>query len=224
MRRTILVIPAYNCAATIAGLIRRLKHFAPHCDILVINDGSTDRTASEAEGTGQAVKVISHLQRRGKGAALQTAMDWALVNGYGYAVTLDADGQHDPAEVLSFLNCNADLAVGQRSFKPGVMPLTRIFSNWLSSLLVSLIAGKRVFDSQCGYRKVRLSAVEGFMPGSRGYQYETEMLLYIIKVKKGTLANVPIRTIYQGEKSHIRHIPDTWEFIAAAWRYFWTTK
>ena len=222
MRRTVIIIPAFNCGATIGGLIRRLRYYAPLCEILVVNDGSADATAAEAERL--SVKVITHPRRRGKGAALQTGMDWAFINGFGFAITMDADGQHDPAEIQRFLFSGADLAVGQRAFKRGLMPLPRIFSNWLSSLLVSLVAGRKIRDSQCGYRKVSLKAVEGFKPSTTGYQYETELLLYVSRVKKGTIANIPIRTIYQGEKSHIRHIPDTWEFCSVIWRYFWTSK
>jgi glycosyltransferase involved in cell wall biosynthesis len=222
MNKTAIIIPVYNCGQTIAPLIEQIMHLALPCDIVVVNDGSTDDTTEVLRR--QPVRLISHVHNKGKGAALHSGITWAREKGYNFALTMDGDGQHDPKDIEKFLARKADLAIGRREFKIGKMPLTRIFSNSISSRILSRAAGKVIHDSQCGFRKVRLAALEGFSPRSRGYQYETEIILYIARVKRGRIVNVPVNTVYNRSKSYIRHIPDTWEFITAVWRYTWISE
>jgi len=113
MRSTVILIPSYNCGATLPGLIRQIKSHAPDCETLLVNDGSTDNTSLLLDTL--PVCSISHPVRRGKGAALQTGMDWALTHGFRFVITMDADGQHDPADLPKFLKSNADLSVGARN-------------------------------------------------------------------------------------------------------------
>jgi glycosyltransferase involved in cell wall biosynthesis len=217
---TAIIIPVYNCAGAIGPLLEKIRALSLPCGIIVVNDGSRDNTAGMVKQ--YPVTLLSHEKNLGKGAALQTGLLHARKQGCEFAVTLDGDGQHAPEDIPAFLACSADLVIGRRKFG-GAMPLSRVFSNTLSSFILSRAAGRRVPDSQCGFRKVRLSMLDGFSPSTAGYQYETEMILHVARVKKGAVGSVPVRTIYGREKSYIRHVPDTWAFLRAVWRYLWIT-
>src|SRR2546423_8580142 len=91
------VVPAYNEAATVGRVIRSIREHAPLYDVAVIDDGSTDATAAEAEAAG--AKVIRHPYNLGIGGAVQSGFTYALENGYRRLVQGDADGQHEPREV-----------------------------------------------------------------------------------------------------------------------------
>ncbi|MFH0921696.1 MAG: glycosyltransferase family 2 protein [Fibrobacterota bacterium] len=214
--KTLILLPAYECALALPGLIARIRMEAPFHTVLIVDDGSLDNTFEAARKAG--VFTLHHPENRGKGAALSTGFQYARVNGFDAVITLDADGQHDPSDLRAFFEADADLAAGCREFRRNVMPFWRICSNRLTSLLVRAVTGKRILDSQCGYRKVLLSALEGFVPRYQGYQFETELLLHIALRKEARIVNVPIKTLYSGEKSHIRHFRDIRQFLVALGR------
>jgi glycosyltransferase involved in cell wall biosynthesis len=112
----LVVIPALNEAATIGAVIERLRAAAPELDLLVVDDGSRDETAELARRYG--ARVVSHPFNLGYGAALQTGYMWADRGGYAYVVQMDADGQHDAADVARLLAPlragSADLVIGSR--------------------------------------------------------------------------------------------------------------
>jgi len=221
MKKTLIIIPAFNCAPQLGPLIRKIRQHTD-CAVLVVDDGSTDNTPALLRDAG--VELLSHTENRGKGAALSSGFTRAFENGYEFVVTMDGDGQHDPSDLPGFFQYDADVVLGARSFKRGVMPLARIFSNTLTSFILSMATGKKIRDSQCGYRKIRLALVRSFRPRLSGFQYETELLLHILKRKRGSVINVPVLTIYSGGKSYIRHFRDTLQFIAVVWRYLWISE
>ena len=94
--RTLAVVPAYNERATIRRVMAALREHEPACDVLVVDDGSTDATRKLAEAAG--ARVIPHPFNLGIGGAVQSGFLFALENGYDYMVQVDADGQHDPSE------------------------------------------------------------------------------------------------------------------------------
>ncbi len=218
MEKTLIIIPAYNCASVLTGLINRIKA-QTDCDILIVDDGSKDNTQEILSSL--QVLACRHEGNLGKGAALQTGFDFAREKAYINVITMDADGQHDPDDLGIFFKYDADMVLGKRTFRLGIMPVARIMSNIMTSLILSIITGKKVSDSQCGYRKIRLANLNSFHPRFSGFQYETEILLHILKRRKGSVVNVPIKTIYKDEKSNIRHFHDTFQFIAVVWRYLW---
>ena len=99
--RTLVAIPAYNEAATIRNVVERVRQNLPDSDLVVVNDGSGDSTAAMLDGSGAT--VLAHLCNLGYGRAIQTAVIYAQRAGYDRLVTLDADGQHDPAQVRALL-------------------------------------------------------------------------------------------------------------------------
>jgi glycosyltransferase involved in cell wall biosynthesis len=198
--RVVALIPAYNESARVAKVVRGVAaYLAPW----VIDDGSRDDTAAAAEAAGAT--VLRQWPNQGKGAALRLGFQHALADGCDAVMTLDADGQHDPAEIPKFLEAfaarRADLIIGQRRLRR--MPPIRRLANWLGRKTFSWAVGQPVPDSQSGYRLLsRQLMVALESAGETGFEFELEMI--VICVRQGfTLDWVPIRTIYAGESSHI---------------------
>ncbi|MFN3134791.1 MAG: glycosyltransferase family 2 protein [Candidatus Kryptonium sp.] len=215
------VIPAYNAERTIKVLVERVKKFIPSEDIVVVDDGSTDMTSAIAFDCG--VNVLKHGKNYGKGRALRTGFEFAMSNNYDAVLTLDADLQHDPDEIPKFwgkFNEGFDIVIGNRMKNLKSMPVERIFSNKITSFLISLRTGRKIPDSQCGFRLIKRSVIEKISVKSDGFSFESEFLI------KALLAGfkvgfVEVKTIYNGERSHIRHFSDTFKFIAVYTRSFW---
>jgi glycosyltransferase involved in cell wall biosynthesis len=157
--RTLVAIPAYNEAATIRNVVERVRQNLPDCDLLVVNDGSSDATAAMLDGTGATVVV--HLCNLGYSRAIQTAMLYAERAGYDRLVTLDADGQHDPAQVRALLTefdtGRWDVLIGSRyvvSRRYTGAPFGRRLGMRVFSSLVRLMAGRRVYDTTSGLKVV----------------------------------------------------------------------
>lgn len=210
----IALIPVYNHASKIGAVLDGcLRHFKPE-EILVVDDGSTDFSAAEAGK--RIVHIRRHSTNLGKGRALVTGYNWAVLHDVEWVLTLDADGQHRPEEIPLFLEKAGqnrwDYLVGVRAFKAGKMPLHRFFSNTISSKLISHAAGISIPDSQCGYRMIRTSLLRQMNLKSVDYMIETEMLLLAAKLK-ASIEFVPVSIVYQDEKSHIKNLRITMRFI-----------
>jgi glycosyltransferase involved in cell wall biosynthesis len=197
------LIPAHDEAPRIGPVIAAT---ARHLPVLVVDDGSSDGTATESEAAGAA--VIRQHPNQGKGAALRTGFRRAIADGHEAVVTLDADGQHDPTEIPSFLGAwqagppVPDLVIGRRDF--GAMPLVRRLSNRLGGLALAWAVGRDVPDNQSGYRLVSRRLMEATLASDEaGFEFEVEMIVTCIR-GGWKIAWVPIRTIYAGEPSHIR--------------------
>jgi glycosyltransferase involved in cell wall biosynthesis len=194
------VIPAYNEASRITGVVSGALDYLP---VLVVDDGSQDGTEAVAEETG--AKVLKQMPNQGKGAALRTGMRWAIQQGFGAVVTLDADGQHDPSEIPRFLavfeSDQPDLIIGARDFRQ--MPWTRRLANGIGRWSFSWALGQTVLDNQSGYRLLSERMIAAVLDSQeQGFEFEVEMI--VTCVRHGFhLAWVPIRTIYGGENSHI---------------------
>ena len=197
---SLALIPAYNEAARITPVIRGAL---AHLPALVVDDGSRDETVAVAEAAGAT--VLRQVPNQGKGAALRAGMRWALEHGCDTVVTLDADGQHDPAEIPAFLDAytatRADLIIGARDF--GQMPAVRRVSNTFGRWSFSWALGQPVQDNQSGYRLLSRRMMEAVLDSNeQGFEFEVEMI--VTCVQRGyALGWVPIRTIYAGETSHI---------------------
>ena len=199
--QVIALIPAYNAERFIGDVIRRAS---AHVPVVVVNDGSKDRTLAEATAAGAT--VIDQQPNQGKGAALQRGFRAALEQGVAAVITLDADGQHDPDEIPLFVEkfraTGADLIIGERDFSR--MPLVRRLSNTVGRRAFSWAMGRRVNDNQSGYRLLSRRLMEAVLAsGERGFEFEMDMI--VVAVKRGwRIEGVPIRTIYGEEKSNIK--------------------
>jgi glycosyltransferase involved in cell wall biosynthesis len=199
--RILALIPAFNEAKAVGEVVNRTLAFLP---VLVVDDGSSDQTGIRAEEAGAT--LLTQDPNQGKGAALRAGFTWALNRGYDAVITLDADGQHDPAEIPDFLAAYAaqesDLIIGARSFDQ--MPLVRRLSNSVGRRAFSWALRQDVADNQSGYRLVSRRLMEALLASDeQGFEFEVEMI--VTCAQNGyRLDWVPIRTIYAGESSHIR--------------------
>jgi len=219
--RVVALIPAFNEAARVADVVNRA--LPQVSEVVVIDDGSTDGTASVAQAAG--AQVIQHGHNRGKGAAIVTALDYFNKSGAEFAVLLDADGQHDPAEIPKLVaaatESGASIVVGTRMSHTREMPLVRKWTNRFTSWATGKLARQPVPDSQCGYRLVRRSVLKDLKLETSRFETETEMLIQAGRAGH-KIASIPIRTIYGDEAraSHIRPWRDTVRFFKLVKRYW----
>jgi len=186
--RVLVAIPAKDEELTIGSIVTLCKE---HGDVLVIDDGSSDRTARIAELCG--AKVLRHETNMGKAKALKAAFTYALEHNYDILVCLDADGQHNPDDIPSLLelvvNDEADFVIGSRS-RRGI-PKYRVFGQKVLDVLTRFASGVNITDSQSGFRvlnRTALKCLKNFE--SNGYGIESEMIVYLagkIRIKEKTI-------------------------------------
>ena len=205
------LIPAYNESERVRAVIEATRAYLP---VLVVDDGSSDETATIAEEAGAT--VLRQIPNQGKGAALKRGFRWALEQPDVEAlVTLDADGQHDPAEIPKFLHAqrdhSSDLVIGYRDFSQ--MPATRRVANTLGTAGLSWAMGQKILDNQSGYRLISRRLMQATLESAEaGFEFEVDMI--VLCVKRGfRLDWVPIRTIYAGEGSHIKPVQHVVNFV-----------
>ncbi len=189
------VIPAFNEGKRIKEVLKKTKKFTPR--IIVVDDGSRDDTVARAREEG--VILLPHITNLGKGAALKTGCDYALMQGAEKLVVLDADGQHDPERIPDFLKAleEADIVFGYRQLGKS-MPYILRFGNWFINKVVAKLYGIELRDTQSGYRAFTAEAYRKIRWNARDYSMESEM---ISRVGRHRLRykEVPIKTIY-GDK------------------------
>ncbi len=177
--KTIVVIPCFNEEATIGSVVLRAKR---HVDkVLVVDDGSTDDTASVAREAGAI--VISHKNNRGKSAGIKTGFKYALNNGFEFVITIDGDGQHNPDQIPVVLNDvknnGNDITIGTRFGESTQMPIWRKFGKRILDYATSFGNGGFVTDSQCGFRGFNRKAIQKITPRLNGnaFSVESEQLI-----------------------------------------------
>ena len=213
------MIPAYNEEKHISDVARRARQKLDH--VLVVDDGSADKTAEHAREAG--AEVIIHQQNRGKGETIKTGLRHWLERQFEFVIILDADGQHRPEEIDRFVTAalSADqpkLIIGTRMNDLSSMPMVRRMVNRWMSQRISAVCGQEIPDTQCGFRMVHRQLIPELLGGSARFDYETEML--IIASQKGfRIASVPISTVYSDEVSSIHPVRDTIRFFKLMQRY-----
>ena len=215
-----VIIPAYNAGDTLRELIDQLSKIGfERKDIVIINDGSRDRTRQIA--IEEKVTLYEHEENMGKGMALRSGIKIARGMNKKRIITLDADGQHDPDEIDRFMAHidEYDLIIGERADRLN-MPVLRRLVNRTTSLVVSLLSGKHIPDVQCGFRMIALHLFKYLTLRTRNYQTESELI--IKAVRKGLrIGSVSVSTHYKNEKSHIKPFIDTIRFVIMAMRFLW---
>ncbi len=182
-----------------------------------MDDGSTDGSAAIAALAG--AKIVAHAVNQGKGKALNTGFDYAVARGVAAAITLDADGQHDPDEIPLFIQAfysgQGDLIIGRRSF--GQMPPRNQFGNRVGSVLLGWAMGQPIPDNQSGYRLLSRDVMAKVRPSSSRFEAEVEILLRA-QLAGFRVGWVPIKTIYNDKKSHFHPVDDSLLFLKMVWR------
>ncbi len=204
-KRICAVISVYNNASTIRKVTEDTLRRIP--GLLVVDDGSTDADLKE-KLADIPLYYCRHSSNRGKGAALRTALRLLAESGFDYMLTLDADGQHDPADIPPFLELaqsgNDIFAVGSRDFTGQPVPSGSRIGRKLSNLLLKWECGIRSSDSQSGFRlyPVRLLADLPFR--CTHFDFETEVLA--MAVRAGVVyREIPVRVYYPPKRERITH-------------------
>ena len=215
--RPACIVPAYQAARTVSSVVAGLHAALPGVAVIVVDDGSLDGTGDSAHAAG--AQVVRFPRNRGKGAALRAGFDTAMAGGADALVSVDADGQHDPASVPALLDAlaAADVVIGSRRRMGTRMPLQRRMSNALSSAAISRCAGCAIADAQSGFRAIRADVLRRIVPRGDRYEYETDLL--ILAARAGfAIVGVPVPTIY-GPPSHFREVRDGLRVIATFCRH-----
>lgn len=209
-----VIIPTYNNAATLPQVLDRTLAVLP--DVIVVNDGSTDATASILEDYQRngRVSVIGYRRNRGKGYALRKGLAEARERQFTFAVTLDADGQHFPEDIpllqAAVEQCSSEsvLAVGSRNLTADGMPKSNTFANRFSNFWFRLQTGVRLPDTQTGFRAYPLKHLPPLWLLS--HRYESELELLVFSAWRGVrLLPVPVRVCYPEDRvTHFRPFAD----------------
>lgn len=203
-----VVIPAYNASKTIQTVVSGALKYIPR--VMVVDDGSADDTAGNAILAGAEVIVVE--KNRGKGHALKLLFQKAMREGYDAVISMDADGQHDPAEIPKFLASHIiypdDIIIGSRMSEKEKIPKARFNSMRIARFYISLAANQYLEDTQCGFRLYPLSLIKKMRLMTERYVTETELLM-----KAGDMGMkirfIDIKAIYTENKSYYRPVTDT---------------
>ena len=206
-----VVIPTYNNDRTLGGVIAGVRRYC--ADIFVVNDGSTDRTAEVLAST-EGIRTIAYARNRGKGYALRRGLRAAREAGYRYALTLDSDGQHDPDDIARFIERIErrpdTLLIGARNLTADNMPARNTFANRFSNFWYLVETGRRLEDTQSGFRLYPLRQLGRLRSLCSRYEFEVEVI--VRAAWRGVeVENIPVRVYYapDGERvSHFRPLRD----------------
>ena len=207
-----ILIPSDNESKTIGRIIRHLK--GRGLVVYVVDDGSIDDTAKIAES--EKAVVLKHRENKGKGASLIEGFRHVLKKNYDAVLVMDGDNQHDPSDINNFVEeanqTGADMVIGNRMNDTSSMPYIRTVTNKWMSGIISFLSGQRILDSQCGFRLIKKEVLEKIELESSNYEIESELIL---KAARGgfKIGSVPIKTVYQNEKSRINPFLDTIRFV-----------
>ena len=215
-----IIIPAYNHGARVADVIK--KALALELPVIVVNDGSTDETAEELKKI-KGITLLTHQINKGKGAALMTGFKEAAKIS-NYAITIDGDGQHDPAHAKALMEAiktgRGKLVVGKRTGmgKAKHIPWTSRFGRKFSNFWVSLSGGPKLSDTQSGFRIYPLPESINLNAKARRFAFEVEILA-LAKWHNIKIIEVPVGVSYQEKEGRISHFRPFVDFWRNAWAF-----
>jgi glycosyltransferase involved in cell wall biosynthesis len=210
-----IVIPAYDCAATIEGAVAgALGHPLP---VVVVDDGSTDQTASVAERAGAT--VLRNRRNLGKGESLRRGLRHCREQGFSHAVSMDGDGQHLPDQIPVLIAAAVDhpnsIVVGQRIIDPSTVSASRLFGNRFANRWVEIACHEAIPDTQSGFRVYPVEATLALSCRARRFAFETEVLIRAVRHRL-SIVSIPIEVYYpppEVRTSHFRPWVDTVRII-----------
>ena len=194
--RILVIIPARNEEQRIPKVIRSIRRTLPNSDILVVEDSSTDNTAEVVRSEG--AMIVSLPINLGYGGAIRTGFHYALSKKYDYAITIDADGQHEPADLRSIIDelmsGNYDLVIGSRFLGETTyaIPIARRFGMLLFSWITSAVVGKKITDTTCGLMGINSRALP-VAAESCATDFPNAELICVLSTKGLKVHEVPIR-------------------------------
>lgn len=219
-----VVIPCFNAGVKVAGVIQETLKNANH--VFVVDDGSTDGAVEALAGL--PITIIRFEKNRGKGTALLAGFRAALDRPeVSCVISVDADGQHDPGEIPRlyevFVEHGADVVIGARTFDRQRVPWGSWLGNTMTSKATAWFFGRRLPDTQSGFRLYARGFIEDIVRTIPGGRYETEMGILLKAIREERiLVSVPIKTIYEAGNptSHFRKVRDSlrvYSTFAGAW-------
>lgn len=213
-----VLMAAYDEQAHVTSAVEGVRRYVP--DVLVVDDGSTDRTSELAAAAG--ARVVRHDHNRGKGCAIRTGLDVLLAEDHTHVLFMDADLQHDPDEVPRLIERGrsgyGEFVLGERRFQKEAMPAARFYSNIVGSRILSHFIRTTVTDSQSGFRLIRSDLLRRVTLTGTGYEIETEMLIKLARAG-ARVDRVTVGLRYDGAQSKIRPFRDTFRTCMLALRY-----
>jgi glycosyltransferase involved in cell wall biosynthesis len=219
------IVPCYNAGDRLRpvaeGILARLSR------LIIVDDGCTDHSIDSLRDL--PVDILALTPNRGKGHALLAGLRRGLEDPDCAALCLlDADGQHNPAEIPrlydAFRDSGADLVIGARVFNGGHIPWRSRFGNKITILATALLLRHRLPDTQCGFRLLSRSFAERVVAAIEGGRYETEMAIIALAIReRREIVSVPISTIYEEGNvcSHFRKFQDSYRIYARLFRAGW---
>lgn len=209
------VIPFYNERDFIRNVISETLNYT---DIIIaVDDGSADNSSEQIIDLKKVI-LISNEKNFGKGYSLRKGFEKAIELNSQLIVTLDADGQHKPGIIPELLNkiSDCDIVIGNRMNDVRNMPLQRIFSNRITSYLLSKKLGVQIKDSQCGFRVYKRKVLESVKTTFNGFEAESEILVYAAR-KNFKIKFVDIPTVYENQNSKMK----AWQAIKGFLKVLW---
>ena len=182
MLKVVVLVPAYNEESVIAAVLREIVQTG-YPDIVVVDDGSTDRTYGNAQQVAGVI-ALRHFINRGKGAAVKTGIEAAKILDADVVVTMDGDGQHDPRDIAAMVRLVAagyDVVLGTRMMNRQTMPPWKILANQLGNFFTWMLHGMWVTDSQSGFRAYSRKAVACIETKTDRYEYDSEVIREICR-------------------------------------------
>lgn len=208
-----VIVPTYNNEKTIGKVIEDILKFSNH--VIIVNDGSTDGTQKILKKY-DSLEIISYPENQGKGYALRKGFESAINLGYEFAVTIDSDGQHNPADISKFTECikgNPNILVlGERNMDQKGIPLKSNFGRNFSNFWFKVETGIKRNDTQTGFRLYPLNMIQKTKFFTKKFEFEIEVLVRLAW-KGCKIAEIPISVYYPHKNERISHFRPFLDFM-----------
>lgn len=209
---TLVLIPTYNNASKLRGVLDSVLEFTNH--VLVVNDGCTDETSRILKEYKDIIS-LQYEKNQGKGIALKKGLDWAIDKGYRYAISMDSDGQHIAEDLEKFLDkakmYPESMIIGARNMDTAEgVPGGSSFGHWFSNFWFQVETGKKLPDTQSGFRLYPLSKIKNMRFYTTKYEFEIESIVRL-SWSGVKMLWVPITVKYPEDR--ITHFRKFWDFL-----------